>query len=159
MVYILDTNIIRTLLTYFPKKGKRYEEVWEKIEKMIKVGTFISSDECYNELVKHFSNNSEQYKWIHKHKDMFLNPDNMESIIISKLLLNPKMRESVHQKNILENRPSADLFIVAKAKAIGATVVTREKYKPNSAQLPNLCSELGVSYISYDDFMEILDEL
>lgn len=159
MIYLLDTNIIRTLLTYYPKKGKRYEEVWNKIDEMIEAGTFISSDECYNELVKHFSDKSEEYKWIHKHKDMFLNPDNNESIIISKLLLKPKMRETVHQKNILENRPSADVYIVAKAKALGATVVTREKYKPNSAQLPNLCDELGIDYISYDDFMEVLDEL
>lgn len=59
-------------------------------------------------------------------------------------------------KNILENRPSADVYIAAKAKAINATVVTNEKYKPHSAQLPNLCEELGVKNISYDDFMEIL---
>ena len=66
------------------------------------------------------------------------------------------MRETIHQKNILENRPSADVYIAAKAKAINATVVTNEKYKPHSAQLPNLCEELGVKNISYDDFMEIV---
>lgn len=38
-------------------------------------------------------------------------------------------------------------------------VVTNENYKPNSAQLPNLCEELDVSCISYDDFMAYLDEL
>ena len=36
--------------------------------------------------------------------------------------------------------------------------VTNENYKPNSAQLPNLCEELGVSCISYDDFMEIVSK-
>ena len=64
----------------------------------------------------------------------------------------------IHQKNILENRPSADQYIVAKAKAIGGTVVTSERYKPNSAQLPNLCENMGVPYISYDDFMAIISE-
>ena len=67
------------------------------------------------------------------------------------------MRETIHQRNILENRPSADVYIVAKAKALGATVVTSEKIKPNSAQLPNLCNELQVPFISYDDFMELID--
>ena len=159
MIYVLDTNIIRTLLTYFPKKGKRFEEVWEKIEENIQARIFVSTDECYNELAKQFSDKTDQYKWFHSHKEIFKNPDDKESIIISKLLLNPKMRESVHQKNILENRPSADLYIVAKAKSLSATVVTLEKYKPNSAQLPNLCEELDAPYITYDDFMAIIDEL
>lgn len=158
MIYILDTNIIRTLLNFFPKKGKRFEEVWEKIDEKIKSGEFISADECYNELARQFSDKTDQYQWFHGHKVMFKIPDDKESIIISQLLINPKMRESVHQKNILENRPSADIYIAAKAKAIGATVVTAEKFKPNSAQLPNLCKELGVKYISYDDFMALVDE-
>lgn len=158
MIYILDTNIIRTLLTYFPKKGKRFEEVWEKIDKKIKDEEYISVDECYNELKKQFSDKSEQYQWFHGHKAMFKNPDDKESVIISQLFMNPKMRETIHQKNILENRPSADVYIAAKAKILNATVVTNEKYKPHSAQLPNLCEELDVSCISYDDFMAIIDE-
>lgn len=159
MIYILDTNVIRTLLNFFPKKGKRFEEVWEKIDDKIRAGEFISTDECYNELDRQFSDKTEQYRWFHGHKDMFKNPDDKESVIISQLLLNPKMRETVHQKNILENKPSADVYIAAKAKALGATVVTNERYKPHSAQLPNLCEELGVSCIAYDDFMAIIDEL
>lgn len=159
MIYILDTNIIRTLLNFYPKKGKRYEEVWDKIDEKIRADEFVSVDECYSELEKQFSDKTEQYQWFHGHKDMFKNPDDKESVIISKLLINPKMRETVHQKNILENRPSADVYIAAKAKALDATVVTNENYKPNSAQLPNLCEELGVSCISYDDFMAIVDEL
>lgn len=158
MIYILDTNIIRTLLNFFPKKGKRFEEVWEKIDMKIKAEEYISVDECYNELSRQFSDKTEQYQWFHGHKDMFKNPDDKESVIISKLLMNPKMRETVHQRNILENRPSADVYIAAKAKALNAVVVTNENYKPHSAQLPNLCEELGVSCISYDDFMAIIDE-
>lgn len=154
MIYVLDTNIIRTLLNFFPKKGKRFEEVWDTIDAKIASGEFISVDECYNELERQFSDKTEQYNWFHGHKEMFKNPDNQESLIISKLLLKPKMRETIHQRNILENRPSADVYIAAKAKALNATVVTEEKLKPNSAQLPNLCEELGVLYISYDDFME-----
>jgi len=158
MKYILDTNIIRTLLNSFPKKGKRYEEVWQKIDEMIDNGTVISTDECYNELSNQFSDGSEEYQWFHDRKEMFKNPDDRESIIISQLLLDPKMRETVHQKNILENRPSADIYIVAKGKSLGGIVVTKEKYRPNSAQLPNICKESGVECITYDDFMEILDQ-
>ena len=159
MIYILDTNIIRTLLNFFPKKGKGFERIWEKFDEKIGAGDIISVDECYNELTKQFSDTTEQYRWFHGHKEMFKNPSDKESLIISQLLANPKMRETIHQKNILENRPSADVYVVAKAKALNATVVTSEIYKPHSAQLPNLCEELAVRCISYDDFMAIVDEL
>ena len=159
MIYVLDTNIIRTLLRFFPKKGKRYEEVWMKIDEKINTGVLISVDECYNELIKQFSDQTEEYKWFHGHKKMFLNPDNEESLIIKQLLTNPKMRETFHQKNILENRPSADVYLAAKAKVLGATIVTEETFRPNSAQLPNLCKELNVACISYDDFMAALEDI
>ena len=159
MIYILDTNIIRTLLNFFPKKGEVFEKVWKKIDEKIGAGEIISVDECYNELTKQFSDTTEQYRWFHGHKEMFKNPDDKESLIISQLLINPKMRETIHQKNILENRPSADVYIAAKAKVLNATVVTNESYKPHSAQLPNLCEEMGTHCISYDDFMAIVSEL
>ena len=85
MIYILDTNIIRTLLNYFPKKGKRFEEVWERIDEKIASGEYISVDECYNELARQYSDKTDQYQWFHTRKDMFKNPDDKESIIISQL--------------------------------------------------------------------------
>ena len=87
---------------------------------------------------------------------MFLNPTNAESLILKELFQKSKMQESVHTKNILNNRPSADAYLVAKAKTLNATLVTSETYKPHSALLPNICEELNVKYISYDDFMETL---
>ncbi|WP_019679435.1 DUF4411 family protein [Ruminococcus flavefaciens] len=64
------------------------------------------------------------------------------------------MQESIHQKNIIIGRPSADIYLAAKAKALNATLVTSEEFKPNSAQLPNICEKIGVDYISYDEFMK-----
>ena len=139
MVYILDTNIIRKLLFHFPKKGKLFEAVWTSLEAGIEAETYISVDECFNELSGQFSKDNDAFKWINEHKRMFKNP---------------KMRESIHTKNILSNRPSADIYIAAKAKQLGATVVTAEEYKPHSAQLPNICEKLSVTYITFDDFME-----
>ena len=113
----------------------------------------LSVDECYNELCLHYDEKNPNYAWIKLRKPYFLGPSNDESIIIKHLFTNPKMQESIHVKNILENRPSADVYIAAKAKQIGAIVVTVEKFKPNSAQLPNICESLGVATMSFDDFM------
>lgn len=156
MTYILDTNIFRKLLDHFPRKGKLFTVVWENIETGIITGEYISVDECYNEMTRHYSEKSENYEWLKNHKKMFLSPTNEESLILKDLFLNKKMQESIHSKNILLNRPSADPYLVAKAKSLNAVIVTEEKFKPNSAQLPNLCEALGVKWITYDDFMDIV---
>lgn len=151
--YLLDTCVFRKLLDHFPKKGVRFETVWEQIDNGFETGELVSVDECYNELCLHYDEKNPNYAWIKLKKSYFLGPSNDESIIIKQLFTNPKMQESIHVKNILENRPSADVYIAAKAKQIGAIVVTVEKFKPNSAQLPNICESLGVATMSFDDFM------
>ncbi len=158
MAYILDTNIVRKLLFHFPKKGKYFEIVWERLEDEMNKGEIYSVDECFNELINQFSKDNEAIKWISERKAIFKNPTSEESLTIRSLFLNPKMRESIHSKNILNNRPSADVYIASKGKATGDIIVTEEEYKPNSAQLPNICEKLGVEYITFDDFMEKLME-
>ncbi len=154
MIYILDTNIIRKLLFHFPKKGKVFEDIWASLEVGIEVEKYISVDECFNELSGQFSKDNDAFKWINERKHMFKNPDSAETLIIRELFKDNKMRESIHTKNILSNRPSADIYIAAKAKQLQAIVVTTEEYKPHSAQLPNICEKLGVACITFDDFME-----
>ena len=156
MIYILDTNIIRKILFHLPKKGKHFESIWIALERGIESGLYISVDECFNELKRQFSKDADAFKWISKRKRMFMNPEDEESIVIKNIFQNPKFQECIHTKNILENRPSADPYIVAKGKILGATVITEEEYKPNSAQLPNLCEALSVPCLGYDDFMEIV---
>ena len=152
MIFLLDTCVLRKLLDHFPKQGIYFVKVWDKLEVLIGQN-ILSVDECYNELKKHFAPEGQNMQWIEKHKNMFLNPTNAESLIIRIIFQNSKMQESIHLKNILSNRPSADAYLVAKAKAIGATVVTVESFKPNSAQIPNMCELCGVPYISFDEFM------
>ena len=156
MVYVLDTKIFRKLLDHFSKKGKAFEAVWYAIDEGIDNKTIVSVDECFNEIANHYSPDSDNFKWVKYRKEMFLNPTNEESLILKELFQKVKMQESIHTKNILSNRPSADAYLAAKAKVLNATLVTSEIYKPHSAQLPNICEELGVRYISYDDFMESL---
>ena len=156
MIYILDTNIFRKILEHLPKKGDYFEHIWQSFEDGIRKGIYQSVDECFNELDAHYDDKNENMEWLKKNKNMFLAPTDDESRILRELFEKPKMRESIHTRNILNNRPAADPYIVAKAKSIGGIVVTAETYKAHSAQLPNLCEELGVACISYDDFMAIV---
>ena len=141
---------------HFPKKGKLFERIWMSLSSAIQQGSVISVDECYNELEKQLSSENESLKWLSENKTMFKAPSNAESLIMREIFKSKKFRESIHTKNIRDNRPSADAYLVAKAKCIGGVIVTAEEYKPNSAQLPNLCEAFGVQVVSYDDFMEYI---
>ncbi len=70
-----------------------------------------------------------------------------------------KFQESVRPNNIKGNRPSADPFIIAKAKSLGknGVVITRETLKKNSAQIPNICAYYGI--LCEDDRVELLKYL
>lgn len=153
MIFLLDTCIWRKLLDHFPKKGSRFETIWAKLDQDISDNRIKSVDECLSELLKHYDPKQENAKWLQTRKQIFEYPSDEESLIIKSIFASAKMRENVALKNILENRPCADVYIVAKAKATGATVVTAENYKPQSAKLPNMCEKFGVICIGYDDFM------
>lgn len=158
MIYLIDTSVLRKLLDHFPKQGAYFIKVWQKIEALIGSEIF-SVDECFNELEKHYNKNNEHMAWIDTHKNMFLNPTNIESLTIKSIFSDKKMQESIHLKNILDNRPSADVYLVAKAKALNAIIVTTEFFKENSAQIPNMCMACNVAYIGYDEFMERISDL
>lgn len=159
MTYILDTCIFRELLDHLPKKGIHFEKIWQSLEEGFSNGDFVSVDECFNELMKSYDDKSENVKWLQLHKNAFLNPTNKESLIIRDIFKNKKMQEAVHTKNIIENRPAADVYIIAKAEALNAIIVTKEKYKNHSAQIPNICESRNIRYINYDDFMEMISNL
>jgi len=94
MVYILDTNIIRKILFHLPRKGRYFECVWEALERGIEAGTYISVDECFNELERQFSKEVDAFQWIINRKKMFVNPGDEESTIMGQIFANPKFRHN-----------------------------------------------------------------
>ena len=105
MVYVLDTNIFRKLLDHFPKKGKAFEDVWEAIDEKIASGELVSVDECFNEIAKHFSEETSNFQWVKRRKEMFQNPTDAESLIIRDLFQNKK-NARVHSYKKYSRKPS-----------------------------------------------------
>jgi len=60
----------------------------------------------------------------------------------------------VRKKERLQGKPVADPFVIAKAKISEGWVVTQEKLKENSAQIPNVCKHFGIPCINLERFME-----
>ena len=60
----------------------------------------------------------------------------------------------VSQKSLLEGRPCADPFIIAKARAINGCVVTEESQQPNAPKIPNVCHHFEIDCTDLQGFME-----
>ena len=152
MKYVLDTGVFRKLLSSYPKGGV-FKSHWEQIDDGLKRQELISVDECYEELIRYYNEENDDRKWLKDRKSYFHYPSSEESLFIKELLKNKKYQEMIHYKNIISNAPSADPFVVAKAKIENATLVTIEERKPNSSRMPTVCDDLGIRAISYEDFM------
>ena len=60
----------------------------------------------------------------------------------------------IRKKERLQGKPVADPFVIAKAKSLGGSVVTEERWKENSANIPNVCEYFGISCINLEEFMK-----
>jgi len=61
---------------------------------------------------------------------------------------------NIEKQKLYKGGRNADAFIVARAYAIGGTVVTAEQLKPNAVKVPNICKHFGIPCLDLEGFME-----
>ena len=150
MAYVFDTSSFSVLGNYYPE---RFPSFWEKFDQAVTAGTIISVREVRRELdfyipYPHLSD------WVKDHGDIFLPPSPAETRFVSEIFSVPHFLTLVNQKSLLEGRPCADPFIIAKAEVINGCVVTEEKLAPNASKIPNVCDHFGVDCTNLQGFME-----
>lgn len=160
MICVVDNNIFS--YSFKNLSSPAFEDIiWKPWSESMQNGSIISVEEVYRELELHWkSKENFAFNWLKKHKEFFEILNNDECKYLVDIYSNPKFREGVKEKNLRSGNPEADAFIVAKAKAIGAVVVTAESNeKANAEKIPNICVELGVPYIMRDDFYIVLKNI
>ena len=155
MKYVIDTNALRTFFRFYYRQVT--PELYDNLDKMIKNNELISVKEVYNEMERQHQKDSDILKELKNIKHIFLEPTNEEEInIVQDIYKNINFRSNIKEKNILNGRPVADAFLVAKAKIENAVLITSEKFSPNAAKIPNMCEKYDVKYINYEQFLIIL---
>lgn len=155
MKYVIDTNALRTFFRFYYRQVT--PELYDNLDKMIKNNELISVKEVYNEMERQHQKDSDILKELKNIKHIFLEPTNEEEInIVQDIYKNINFRNNIKEKNILNGRPVADAFLVAKAKIENAVLITSEKFYPNAAKIPNMCEKYDVKYINYEQFLIIL---
>lgn len=150
MAYVFDTNSFSVLGNYYPD---RFPTFWEIFDQAVSNGMIISVSEVHKEL-NFYTRYPHISTWVKLHKSIFLAPERVERRFINKIFSVPHFQTLVSEKDLLDGRPCADPFIIAKAEFIHGCVVTEETFKPNAAKIPNVCGHFKIDCTNLQGFME-----
>ncbi|MDP1854121.1 MAG: DUF4411 family protein [Candidatus Omnitrophota bacterium] len=143
--YVFDTGVWVVLFRHYPEST--FSGLWEKFDLMVSGGRILSSSEVLRELKSYEDLIYQQAKDI---DHVFLKPSSEELIVIKDLA--NKYKYLVSDRNINNGSPVADCHVLALAKVVEGTVVTTERFKPNSQKIPNICDKLGIGCLDLHKF-------
>lgn len=156
-LFILDSNI------FIEAKNRHYgfdfcPAFWDFLDIEIKKTTILTIKEVYNELSK---GDDDLANWIKARKDssFFIPFDDEETqkefTKIAQYVVN---NFSTEQANKFLD--VADPWLIAKAKVLGATIVTQEVLAPSNTRkvkIPNICVHFGVNYTNPFNMLRALE--
>jgi len=149
MIYVFDSSTLIDLFRhYYPQ---RFPTLWEHFNELVSNQAIISVREAKNELEGQEDRLSD---WVKHHHESFLPPTANEWSFVTDIFKIAHFQTLIRKKELLQGKPVADPFIIAKAKAMNGYVVTQEKLKENAARIPNVCNHFDIPFIDLEGFME-----
>lgn len=150
-MYVFDSSpLINLFKHYYPE---RFPSLWEKFYRLKAEGGIISVREVLNE-IQSYGYSDRLVEWTKENTDLFQQPDYEELLLVREIFQIKHFQNMLRKKEKMKGKPVADPFVVAKAKIQNKTVVTLEKFKNNSAQLPNVCRHFEIPCINLEEFMD-----
>jgi hypothetical protein len=148
--YVFDSGpLIDLFRHYYPE---RFPSLWDKFHDLVTLEKIVSVKEVYNEID---SGEDTLAVWAKKVKEKLFSPSSAEELrFVAEIFKIQHFQLMVRNKERLKGKPVADPFVIARAKIYSGTVVTNEKYKDNSAQIPNVCERFSIPCISLEEFMQ-----
>ena len=149
MGYVFDSNSFITLFTYYYLE--RFPTLWENFDKLVIDGRIVSVREVKLELQQKDNRLSE---WVKQHDYVFEIPSIEEMNFVKEIFTHRHFQSIIRKKEQLNGKPVADPFVIARAKIGKMSVVTEEKYKPDSSRIPNICKAFNIPCFNLESFME-----
>lgn len=156
MKYLLDSN------TYIQAKNQYYgmdicPAYWDWLDQQVGQGFVASIDLIGKELRE---GNDELAEWVKKRAAHFIRNDDTETQAIVSQIAQAVMAADYNVGNREIFLAKADPWIIAKAKSIGAIVVTHEAHAaPNTkkVKIPNICRQFDVDCVDTFQFLRELN--
>lgn len=156
MKYLLDAN------TYVQAKNQYYgmdicPAYWSWLDMQFQRGNIASVNMIARELK---DGNDELAEWIKARPAHFINNDDADTQRVFSELVQAVMTGDYNVANRDSFLANADPWIIAKAKSIGATIVTHESLVATNSKkvkIPNICHQLSVPCINTFQFLRQLE--
>lgn len=149
-IYVFDSGPFINLFNhYYPG---RFPTLWGQFEDIVKEGRLTSTREVRRELENRGDRLSE---WCAQSGHVFPISSAEELTVVSQIFAVAHFQAMIRKKEILEGKPVADPFVIARAKCLAdGCVVTTEVNSPNAAKIPNVCDHFGIEWTNLEGFME-----
>ena len=142
--YVFDSNVFINLHQRYPMDI--FPMMWNVLERLVKEGTVISSQEVYDELLV---GGDELVKWVKKRKTSFY-------------ATTPSIQEKARQilsshRGLIEGGKkmnSADPFVIALAMSTQRVLVTDESptRNPLAPKIPDVCEAYKIPCVTFIEF-------
>ena len=153
MTYVFDTSAFSQLFKSYYRK--RFPSLWSQYDDLVHAGAITSTREVLREIDDR--NIEGLNDWCKANKALFPAPTADEGLFVTKVFAVHHFQQVIEQKKLLHGGKNADPFLVARAGVLGATVVTMEELKRNSAKVPNICKHFSIPCLTLEGFMEAED--
>jgi len=154
LIYVFDTSSFVVLFKHYYES--RFPTLWENFNQLIADEIVLSVKEVVREALT-YGKEDRFAQWAKANPKLFKTPSPEEIALIQDLFKQRHFQAIIEKQKLLEGRPVADPFVVAKAKVLNATVVTQEEYKEHGVKIPNVCEYFGVPCTNLEGFMELED--
>ncbi len=148
-VYVVDSNSFHVMGNYYPET---FPSFWEHLQALHTAKRLLSVREVEKELnAQHTA--AHVLNWMSTRSDMFTAPTGQEMVNVGKIFQVAHFQQLIGEKQRLRGYPVADPWLVARAMALPAVLVTEEAPKPNSAKLPNVADHFGAECIPLQEML------
>ena len=150
-VYVFDSGPLIDLFRHYYRE--RFPSLWQHFDGMVADGRITSTREVGNEIEGHGDKLAEWFE--ENRKNVFVTPISAELEVVRQIFGVRHFQAMIRKRQLLEGRPVADPFVIARAKCLNnGCVVTTEKHTPNAAKIPNVCEHFDVDWTDLEGFME-----
>jgi Domain of unknown function (DUF4411) len=148
MIYVFDSNSFSEMSPYFPDI---FPAFWQKFNLAVAADEVTSTREVLSELLNGPDNH--MLDWCKSNKAIFETPNAAETKFVTKIFAVQHFQQIIGTKQTLRGTPVADPFVIARAYALKATVVTEESKKPNSPNIPAICDHFNIPCMKLGGFL------
>ena len=150
MKYVFDSGPLIDLFRYYYLS--RFPSLWKKFHVLVSKGKLISVREVFNEIS---SGEDALATWAKEQKDGLFSPSTAKEFqFVSKIFKTQHFQTMIRKREMLQGKPVADPFVIARAKILDCQVVTTEIFKDNSANIPNVCKHFSIPCVDLEGFMQ-----